>query len=105
MFVTYFIMSDNVSESDVNKVLRPLMKILCSQHRINARNNKDTTFDIDQIRLDNFSSTSSIDYFRNIILQISNRLNEIEINGNRIKLTPMGLQNCSNYNPNFQRDF
>jgi hypothetical protein len=97
-------LSNRVTQDDTDTVLNRLMIFLCSNHRINARNGLSTVFEIEQIRTDGFTAFDS-NYFKDILMAISNQTNEIHVNGERVQLTNRGIDNCRDYVENLEYDF
>jgi hypothetical protein len=100
------IMSDTkVTEQDVEKVWQNLMLILCRRHRTNARNAKPTGYRIEQLRTDQYGSYTKPEHFKRVIQEAAKLHNEIEVEGDIIRVSEYGLNNCKKYDPTFQRDF
>jgi hypothetical protein len=78
---------------------------LCSKHRINARNGRPTDYKIEDLRIDQFAGFTNSKYFKRILEELANRHTEIQIDGDIVRLTNYGLDNCKKYDPTFQRDF
>jgi hypothetical protein len=81
------------------------MRILCSRHRSNARNGRPTDYSIEDLRRDNYPAFDSSEYFRQILDNLARIHAEIQIDGDIIRLTKYGLNNCDRFDPTFQRDF
>ena len=93
-------MDNNLSDIDIMKIIPNIMNKLCNDHRIRAQNDQDTSFDIEEFR-QNYVKALTPEMFRNIIERISNMNKEIDIDGNKMKLTLHGINNCKTYNPFF----
>jgi hypothetical protein len=99
-------MTLNTSEKDIQTVWSSLMLRLCSRHRINVRNGRPTDYRIEDLRTDQFSGGfTNSEYFKRIIEELAKRHTEIQVDGDIVRLTKYGLDNCKKYDPTFQRDF
>jgi hypothetical protein len=83
-------MSQNIDEHEIQNVLQGMMEFLCQ----NAKNNATTDFELDQIRLERFSTISNKDYFNRIVAIIAERFIDIELRGSKVRLSSAGLDNC-----------
>ena len=94
-----------MSEEDIKKVWPGLMLHLCPRHRINARNESPTDYKIEDLRKDHYAGFTDSQYFRKLIYELARLYEEIQVEGDIIKLTKYGLDNCEKYDPTFQKDF
>ncbi|MGA9151593.1 MAG: hypothetical protein WBZ36_13530 [Candidatus Nitrosopolaris sp.] len=81
------------------------MQILCSRHRINARRDSPTDYNIEDLRRDDYQGFDSNQYFRLILNELARRHQEIQVEGDIIRLTMYSLNNCQKFDPTFQKDF
>ena len=92
------------NESEARTYLPLIMKDLCNEHRKEAKYNRSTEFNIDEFRRKYYESFN-FHYFKNLLDRIAYLNNEFEINGNYIRLTDHGINNCRLYDHAFQHDF
>jgi hypothetical protein len=97
--------AEYVDEGDIEKVWRTLMGHLCPRHRTNKRNGRETDYEIEELRTDHYGAFIDSGYFRRIIAWLVKKHPEVEVDGNIIRLTRFGLDNCEKYDRSFQRDF
>ncbi len=90
---------NTLSDLDIMKLIPSIMNRLCNDYRIRTQNGQDTNFDIEEFRQNYIETTSET--FQNIIERISNMNKEIEVDGNKMKLTLHGINNCKTYDPFF----
>jgi hypothetical protein len=98
-------MTSDTSEQDLQTVWSSLMLRLCSRHRINARNGRPTDYRIEDLRIDQFTGFTDGEHFKRIIQELAKLHMEIQVDGDIVRLTKYGLDNCKKYDPTFQRDF
>jgi hypothetical protein len=91
-------------EGAIEKIWSNLMSHLCPRHRIQARNGHPTDYRIEDLRMEHYPSYEK-DFFRRHIVRLANRQPEIQVEGDVIRLTPYGLDNCGVYDGTWQRDF
>jgi hypothetical protein len=91
---------NTISDLDIMKLIPSIMNRLCNDYKLRSQNGQDTNFDIDEFR-QRYVETISSETFRNIIERISNMNKEVEVNGNKMKLTLHGINNCKKYDPFF----
>jgi hypothetical protein len=91
---------NKLPDLDIMKLIPNIMNRLCNDYRIRAQNSQDIYFDIEEFR-QNYVETTSPETFRIIIEKISNMNKEIEVDGNKMKLTLHGINNCKIYDPFF----
>jgi hypothetical protein len=94
-----------MEEEDMEKIWSGLMLRLCSRHRINARNGSPTDYEIERLRKDHYPAYEDAQNFKTIIYELARVHKEIQVDGDIIRVTRFGLDNCEKYDPTFQRDF
>jgi hypothetical protein len=92
-------------EEDIEKSWPGLMLHLCSIHRINARNERPPYYNIEDLRKERYSGYTDSKYFSKLIYELAKLHREIQVDGDTIRVTRFGLDNCEKYDPTFQRDF
>lgn len=92
-------------EADIETLWSGLMLRLCSRHRINARNGRPTDYRIGDLREDHYRGYEDVRYFTRLLQELARRHPEIQVDGDIIRLTRHGLDNCGRYDRTFQRDF
>ncbi len=71
---------------DIMKLFPNIMSSLCNEYRIRSQSGQDTNIEIEEFK-QNYVETTSPEAFQNIIERISNMNKEIEVDGNKMKLT------------------
>jgi len=79
------------------------MMYLCQSHRANKRNGHATDYSIENLRTDYYSAFDA-DYFRRLLGWVAKQHPEVQVEGDIIRLTKYGFDNCERYDPTFQRD-
>ena len=83
-----------------------MMLVLCRRHRIKAGNREPTDYIIEEFRNEHYAGFNDIMYFKRMLEKLSVLNNkEIEVDGEIVRLTKDGIDNCKEYDPTFREDF
>lgn len=94
-----------IEEDTLEGIWSNLMSHLCRRHRTNVRNGYPTDYKIEDLRIDYYGAYQDAEYFRSHIAELARRHPEIQVEGDTLRLTPYGINQCGNYVHNWQRDF
>lgn len=94
-----------IDEDTLEGIWSNLMNHLCRRHRINVRNGYPTDYKIEDLRIDYYSAYQDAEYFRRHIVELARRHSEIQVEGDTLRLTQYGVNQCGSYVRNWQRDF
>jgi hypothetical protein len=90
-----FVMSsaNELSDEEVRQFESGIMLVLCRRHIIKEGN-------------EHYAGFTDIIYFKTMLerLSVLNN-NEIEVDGNIVRVTKDGIDNCKEYDPTFREDF
>jgi hypothetical protein len=94
------------SDEKVRQFESGIMLVLCRRYRIKAGNGEPTDYNIEEFRNEHYAGFTDIMYFKRMLekLSVSNN-NEIEVDGDTVRLTKDGIDNCKEYDPTFREDF
>jgi hypothetical protein len=94
------------SDEEVRQFESGIMLVLCRRYRIKAGNEEPTDYNIEEFRNEHYAGFTDIMYFKRMLekLSVSNN-NEIEVDGDTVRLTKDGIDNCKEYDPTFREDF
>src|SRR5215212_233676 len=97
---------DEPSDEEVRQFESGIMLVLCRRYRIKAGNGEPTDYNIEEFRNEHFAGLIDIMYFKRMLekLSVLNN-NEIEVDGDTVKLTKDGIDNCKEYDPTFRENF
>ena len=94
------------SDEEVRQFESGIMLVLCRKYRIKAGNGEPTDYNIEEFRNEHYAGFTDIMYFKRMLekLSVLNN-NEIEVDGDTVRLTKDGIDNCKEYDPTFREDF
>jgi len=94
------------SDEEVRQFESGIMLVLCRRYRIKAGNGEPTDYNIEEFRNEHYAGFTDIIYFKTMLerLSVLNN-NEIEVDGNIVRVTKDGIDNCKEYDPTFREDF
>jgi hypothetical protein len=97
--------SNEPSDEEVRQFESGIMLVLCRRHRIKAGNGETTDYNIEEFRNEHYAGFTDIVYFKRMLEKLS-VINdkEIEVDGDRVRLTKDGVDNCKEYDPTFRED-
>jgi hypothetical protein len=94
------------SDEEVRQFESGIMLVLCRRHRIKAGNGEPTDYNIEEFRNEHYAGFTDIVYFKRMLEKLSVLNNkEIEVDGQTIRLTKDGIDNCKEHDPTFREDF
>jgi len=94
------------SDEEVRQFESGIMLVLCRRYRIKAGNGKPTDYNIEEFRNEHYAGFTDIVYFKRMLEKLSVLNNkEIEVDGDIIRVTKDGIDNCKEYDPTFREDF
>jgi hypothetical protein len=93
------------SDEEVRQFESGIMLVLCRRHRIKAGNGEPTDYNIEKFRNEHYAGFTDIVYFKRMLEKLSVLNNkEIEVDGDRVRLTRDGIDNCIEYDPTFREE-
>jgi hypothetical protein len=93
-------------DEEVRQFESGIMLVLCRRYRIKAGNGESTDYNIEEFRNEHYAGFTDIMYFKKMLERLSLLNNkEIEVDGEIIRLTKDGIDNCKEYDPTFREDF
>jgi hypothetical protein len=93
-------------DEEVRQFESGIMLVLCRRYRIKAGNGESTDYNIEEFRNEHYAGFTDIMYFKKMLERLSLLNNkEIEVDGEIIRLTKNGIDNCKEYDPTFREDF
>jgi hypothetical protein len=97
--------NQGIDEGTLEKIWSTLPNLICHRHRTMARNQQSTDWNIEELRSEFYSAYTDPTYFRRHIAELANRLPQLQVEGDVIRLTSDGLDYCEANIPGWQRDF
>lgn len=91
----------NLKDDDIANITPTIMQCLCQEYRRRKNNDLPTDIDIEYFRQEFIPDVKSSQAFRNAIERIAT-IGEIELDGENIMLTEIGISQCKKYDSTFQ---
>ena len=83
------------SDEEVKQFESGIMLVLCRRHRIKAGNGEPTDYTIEEFRNEHYAGFTDIVYFKRMLEKLSVLNNkEIEVDGDTVRVTKDGIDNC-----------
>ena len=97
--------SEGDMKRDIKRVWSTLMLHLCRRYRENKRNGLETDYRIEELRTDHYKGYTDPTYFRELMRWMAKQFREeIEVEGDFIRLRRFGFDSCKKYDSTFQKD-
>ena len=94
------------SDEEARQFESGIMLVLCRRYRIKAGNGEPTNYNIEEFRNEHYAGFTDIVYFKRMLEKLSVLNNkEIEVDGDTVRLTKDGIDNCKEYDPTFREAF